>query len=174
MAIHGKHGAANFVRRVLRHIGPYGGGYVLVVVAVEHEIGIGVGHVVGIVDNIVVRVPFVILKAFDSYPEIAVALVVLIFHKVVGVYVVIVPGRHYHHAPFSWCCHAERHRAVVVPYSAHTGYSAGVILLHGLAGICYFDALCAGLAVVCAFGFDIVCPVCGEGMLGRQGGLVGG
>ena len=88
--------------------------------------GVWVGDFVSVVDNEVVGIPFIVGKAVDSDPEIAVTLIVLIFHHVFAEELVVVPRRHEHNAGLAGSGEAECHCAVGIFDSTHTGCTAGI------------------------------------------------
>ncbi len=135
--IDGKRHIANFVRWIGRHVGKYGGGDVAVVPRVEDKIGIRVTHLVLSVDKVVVGIIGVGGKSAYGSPEIAIAVIVLIVHRLGSSYVVFVPRADDQHIGLVRRCKTECHAAVRVGFCTHLRYTAGIIGLSRLTEIGY-------------------------------------
>ena len=97
-AIYCHHRVVKFLVRILGHIGPYGGVEPFVAVRIEHHVCIRVAHFGDAVYNIVVRIPRVFLKVADCAEEVALSVIVLIFHfALIGDCRVVAPCAYKHH-----------------------------------------------------------------------------
>ena len=76
---------------VLGHVRIHLVGDIFVVVRIEHQFGIRVADIDGAVHTVIIRILLVSVQAGDGNPEIAVSLVVLVFHHIFLVGLIAIP-----------------------------------------------------------------------------------
>ena len=171
-AVYTHHHALNF-GRILRHVGPHVGGKVAVVIGVEDEVGVGVADAVGVVDYKIVGIVDIVGQAADSSPEIALPLVIVIFHQIPAVDAVSVPRAHELHAHLARRCEAESDSPVGVLHTALLRYTAGILACSARGRIAYLIGGAVGLAVESGSAGDGVVACILEFIAGCKGGGVG-
>ncbi len=134
---------------------------------------VGVAHVVAAVVGAdyykVIVVIGTVVEAVDSGEEVAVALVVLVFHVALVGDAVVVPRTYEYGTLFLWCCKTEGDAAVGVLNSSHLGYTSGVNAgfgrtHHGVTLACAESLTSSGsgshhLVVACVFEFVFGCKL---------------
>jgi len=131
----GNGGRCHQARRIGGHVGEYGGGDGLVVLIVEHEVGVGVAYLNLTVDKVVVGLVLAVGHAGDCAPEVAVAVVVGIVHLLRGGDGVVVPRAAEHDRFFVGSHEAECGGAIGVGRYAQLRRAAGICFLLGLGEI---------------------------------------
>ncbi len=75
----------------MRTVGPYVSCNIAVVPGIKNQMCVRVADAVGIVDDEVVGVIFIIGQTGNGSPKVALTVVVLVFHEISGVDLVVVP-----------------------------------------------------------------------------------
>ena len=144
--VNGQHGVVEAVVGILRAVGPYGLVQILVAIAVEHQVSVGVGHLGSAVHDVEIGISGGIVQARYGNPEIAITVIVLVRHHVLIAHLIVVPRRHEDNGLLIRRSQAEGHGAVSVLHGAHFGGAAWVVgLLRGFRHG-HFELLGDGLA----------------------------
>ena len=137
---------------------------------------IGVAHFGDAVYNIVVRIPRVFLKVADCAEEVALSVIVLIFHfALIGDCRVVAPCAYKHHVFLAGSGDAECHCTIGILHDAHLGHTAGICTRGRVGDIAYSVGLGHSLGTICcrSHGLEVVSAWDGHIILGGIGGSVG-